>query len=271
MNISVLMAIYYKEDPIFFDLAMQSIWDRQVLKPNQIVLVVDGKLTESLYKVLNNWKSKLGSILTVVPLDCNVGLGNALEVGLKHCSNELIARMDSDDMSNPERFLLQRNFLETNNNIDVVGTFISEMDQNSNITRDVVKYPLTHDKMLQFFAKRDPLAHVTVMFRRCFFEKSSNYSGDLRMAEDTLLWHKGFLSGCKFANITYRGVSVRQTNDFYARRGDMSKALGLLNFRLFVINKKHNFGLAGDLYALLYFLMSISPGFVKRFSYRMFR
>jgi glycosyltransferase involved in cell wall biosynthesis len=271
MKISLLMSVYHGEKSEYFDLAMHSIWTNQTLKPDQIVMVIDGNLTRDLYSVLDDWKATLGSILTIVQLQSNIGLGSALEIGLKHCNFELIARMDTDDISNSCRFKLQHDFLETHTQVDVVGTFISEINEKGDLIRDVIKYPLSHNEMKRFFSKRDPLPHVTVMFRQNFFKKTGGYSGELRMAEDTLLWHKGFLSGCKFANIPYVGVSVRLTNDFYKRRGDMSKAIGLLRYRLLIINRKHNYGIISDVYAILYFLMSISPGFAKKIAYRLFR
>ena len=265
------MSIYHRENPEYFDLSIHSIWTNQTLQPNQIVLVLDGVLTKELYNILNRWRAILGDTLTTVQLQNNVGLGNALEIGLKYCNYELIARMDTDDVSSPRRFELQHDFLEENIQVDVVGTFISEIDEKGGLIRDVVKYPLLHNEMKKFFSKRDPLAHVTVMFRKKFFHKAGGYSGELRMAEDTLLWHKGFLTECKFANIPYVGVLVRTTNDFYKRRGDMSKAIGLLRYRLLIINRRHNYSVISDIYAILYFLMSISPGFVKKIAYRLFR
>ena len=94
---SVLMSIYFKENPVFFDQAMLSITDRQSLKPNEIILVLDGDLTQELSAMVDKWNDKI-SALKVVPLDRNVGLGDALKIGLDNCSNDLVARMDTDDI-----------------------------------------------------------------------------------------------------------------------------------------------------------------------------
>lgn len=94
MNFSVLLSLYHKENPVWFNRAMQSIWDDQTIKPNEIVLVQDGPLNSELYSVISDWKAKLYDVLNVVALAENVGLGAALNEGLKYCQYELVARMD---------------------------------------------------------------------------------------------------------------------------------------------------------------------------------
>ena len=265
------MSIYHKEKAEYFNKAMQSIWDEQTIKPDEIVLVEDGKLTDELYEAINKWQEKLKNILITVPLKKNAGLGNALNQGLKKCSYNLIARMDTDDISTPQRFEKQLEFLKKNPEIDVVGTFIKEIDEDDNLTRDVVKYPLEHKELYFFFKKRDPLPHVTVMFKKSFFNKAGSYRSDLKMAEDTLLWYYGFQNKCKFANIEYIGVEVRQGKDFYKRRGDMKKSIDLLKFRLFNINRKLNYGIKADMFAIAYFTISIAPSFIKKIVYNKLR
>ncbi len=250
---------------------MQSIWDEQTVKPNEIVLVEDGKLTDELYATITKWKEKLGEKLKLVPLKSNVGLALALNEGLKKCNLDYIARMDTDDISTPQRFEKQMEFLDNNSDIDVVGSYICEIDEKENMVKDVVKFPLTHDELYTFFSKRDPLAHPTTMFRKSFFEKVGNYRTDLHLAEDTLLWYDGFLNGCKFANIDYIGLKFRRTEDFYSRRADIQKSIGLLKYRLFNINRKLNYGVKADLFAITYFGLSISPSFIKKLLYNTFR
>ena len=101
---SVLMSIYHRETLQYFNRAMKSIWDEQTIKPDEIVLVEDGELTDELYKGIRYWKNKLGKSLNIVPLEVNLGLGDALNIGLQKCHYEIIARMDTDDISHPSRF-----------------------------------------------------------------------------------------------------------------------------------------------------------------------
>lgn len=125
LDFTVLMSIYYKENFEWFERALVSIWDEQIVKPTQIVLVQDGSLTEELSAVLTNWKEKLGDVLTLVPLGKNVGLAAALNEGLKHCQYELIARMDTDDIAMPDRFEKQFTFMQNNPDVAVCSRKMS--------------------------------------------------------------------------------------------------------------------------------------------------
>ncbi|WP_244151995.1 glycosyltransferase [Rodentibacter myodis] len=269
--LSVLMSIYHKEKPEYFKQAMESVWTEQTLKPDEIVLVQDGPLTKELDVAIEEWKLILRDKLKIIKLDRNIGLGNALSIGFKECSYDFIARMDTDDIAMPERFEKQVAFLKMNPNVHVVGTWIAEIDDAGLLTRKVVEYPLSHKGMVSFFEKRDPIPHVTAMFRKTFFSNNVTYSGKLRMAEDTLLWYQGLLNNRILANIDYVGVKVRTSRDFFVRRADYKKSIDLLKFRLFHINRDLNYGLKADVYALAYFIMSISPSFVKRLLYKLFR
>ena len=269
--LSVLMSIYYKERPEYFDQAMKSIWDNQSMKPDQIVLVEDGPLTPELYDMIKNWKQKLGEILDIVSLEKNLGTGGAKSAGLGKCKGDYIAVMDTDDISTSERFEKQVCFLEKNTDIDAVGTWISEINEEGDITRDLVRYPLEHNDLVMLFMSRDPIPHVTSMFRKTFFIKGVKYLSSVTMAEDTLLWYQALLNDCKLANIDFVGVQVRTSEDLFKRRANWKKTIGLLKFRLFHINRDLNYGIKADIYAIAYFLMSISPSFVKKLLYKLFR
>jgi glycosyltransferase involved in cell wall biosynthesis len=99
---------------------MQSIWDEQTIKPNEIVLVEDGKLIDELYEIIGAWKSKLEGTLKIVSLDENIGTGGAKKVGVENCNYDFIAVMDTDDISTPQRYQKQLEFLKRNPEIDVV-------------------------------------------------------------------------------------------------------------------------------------------------------
>ena len=89
----VLMSVYYKEKPKYLQQALESIWDKQTLKPDEIILVEDGKLTPELYQTIEKWEKKLNGKLKRIPLRENQGLAKALNTGIKHCSGEYIARI----------------------------------------------------------------------------------------------------------------------------------------------------------------------------------
>ena len=155
-TVSVLMSVYDGEKVSYFEEAMHSIWHALSLRPSQIVLVLDGKLRKQLQEAVDSWSNLLGKVLKVVALKENVGLGWALKEGLKHCSSEYIARMDTDDIALWDRFERQFRFLEQSLRVDVVGCFISEIDEYGQITRSKVEYPLQHDDMRSFFFNERP-------------------------------------------------------------------------------------------------------------------
>ncbi|MGX2975271.1 glycosyltransferase [Ursidibacter arcticus] len=269
-DLSVLMSIYNKENVQNLELALNSIFCQSIVI-NEVVLVKDGILTDELDDVISNYQNKLGCILKVIPLDKNQGLANALNVGLKHCTGDFIARMDTDDISTKDRFLKQIQFLKDNPDVDAVGCWISEIDENNVIIKEKVEYPLNHQELYKFFSKRDPMAHPTVMFRRAFFDKVKGYRDDLPLAEDTLLWYEGFKAGCKFANISYVGLLFRRNESFYRRRANWEKSINLLKFRLLHINRDLNYGIKGDLFAIAYFCISFVPSKVKKILYNFLR
>lgn len=271
MKFSVLMSVYYKEKPEYLQRSLESIWVDQTLKPTEIILVKDGPLTPELDMIINNWVNLLDSKLNIIALEQNGGLANALNMGLRHCNSEYIARMDTDDICTPLRFKTQIDFLEKNTLVDVVGTYISEIDEDGSLVKDVVKFPLEHKELFNLFKKRVPMVHPTTMFRKSFFEKAGTYSLELVLAEDYHLWYKGFLNGCVFANIPIIGLYFRRANDFYERRSGVKKLIGLLKFRLTKCNRELNYGIISDIYAILYFLIQISPKFVRKLSYKYLR
>ena len=96
IKVSVLMSIYFKEKPEYFRESLESILN-QTYFPDEIVLVKDGPLTNELEEVIKEYKEKLN--IKTVPLEKNLGLGLALKEGVLHCSNEIIIRMDTDDIA----------------------------------------------------------------------------------------------------------------------------------------------------------------------------
>lgn len=168
------MSIYYKENANYFNRAMVSIWDEQILKPNEIVLVLDGKLTEELMQAIFKWKNKLNEIMKIVPLENNMGLGDALNVGLKECTNELVARMDTDDISLPTRFLEQIEIFNKNN-IDLCSSWIDEFDNDENKIISSRKVPEYNEDIIKFSKMRNPINHPAVMFKKQSVIDAGNY------------------------------------------------------------------------------------------------
>ena len=269
MKFSVLMSVYQGDCSAHLDIAIGSIWTSQTLKPTEIILVKDGILNEKLDLIIEKWHKKLDKVLKIVTLDTNAGLASALNYGLKFCNYDLIARMDSDDISLPERFEHQINYLELNRDVDVVGSWIEEFEGLNNPVK-IIKYPTVHKDMLFFFKKRDPLAHPSVMFRKSFFKKSGLYNESLSKDQDTELWFKGFSGGAIFANIDKPLLRFRKDSTTLSRRKDRKRLYKFLKLR-FKIIKKLNFGILSYFYAILYISIQLMPVRLTNFIYKYFR
>lgn len=218
MTISVLMSTYKNEKSEYLDYALKSIWTDQISKPEQIVLVEDGKLTKDLYNVISRWKRQLGNVLTVLAKEENQGLAAALNDGIPLCKGDLIARMDSDDISLPNRFKLQREFMIEHNNVDVLGGSIQEFNDAGTLNK-VRKYPQTCSEVYNYIYKGSPVAHPTVMFRRSFFDQGLRYSSKYYVCEDITLWYNALKNGKVICNIPDIILKFRRNNSTLKRRG----------------------------------------------------
>ena len=171
--------------------------------------------------MLEEYASRAPSLYTLVPLEKNVGLGLALAEGMLHCRNELVARMDTDDICRSDRFALQLAEFEKDPDLDVCGSHITEFEgspQNTVARRTV---PLTDEAIRQYQKRRDGVNHVSVMFRRSKVLEAGNYQSCMLM-EDTYLWVRMMLCGAVFCNIDDDLVYVRIGSDMFERRGGLA-------------------------------------------------
>jgi len=222
------MSIYYKEKPEYFDRAIKSIWDEQTIKPSEIILVQDGKLSDELYQVIAKWKERLVDIFETISLEQNVGLGDALNIGLDKCSYELVARMDTDDIALPDRFEKQLKVFE-NSNVDICSSWISEFDNDENKIISYRKLPKNHHEIVIFMKKRNAINHPAVMYKKSVVLKSGGYK-KMIWFEDYYLWARMILSGAKFYNIQEALVKMRAGYGQLERRSGYNYAIAEIKF-----------------------------------------
>lgn len=172
MEYSVLMSVYAKEKPEYFDEAIQSILNQTVMT-NDFVIVCDGPLTEELNAVLCKHLSKYPEIIKPVRLSENIGTGAALNVGVAHCRNELIAKMDSDDISVPTRCERQLKEFAKDKELTVLGGNIIEFTDNTNnpISRRLV--PCDNNGIRRYARRRQPFNNMTVIYKKVRFKRSA--------------------------------------------------------------------------------------------------
>lgn len=217
---SVAMSVYGKDRPEWFYMALNSIID-QTVKPDEIVLVVDGPIPGNLQDVVEKCSGickEEGVLLKVMYLSENRGLGYALKVAVRNCSNDIIARMDSDDIAMKERFEYQIKMLIKDEELAVCGGQIEEfIDYPSNVVGKRI-VPKTDKELKEYIKKRCPFNHVTVMYRKSAVLEAGNYQ-EWFWNEDYYLWIRMALKNQKFANVPQILVKVRVGKDMYARRG----------------------------------------------------
>lgn len=211
---SVLMTVYKKDNPLYFKMALDSMIN-QTLKPDEIIIVKDGEITNELEDVICQNK-KRGNIIEV-QLDKNVGLGKALNEGLKMCKNELVARMDADDISLPERCEKQVRKFKEYPNLDIVGCSVKEfVNEPNNIVgkRDV---PSDNMSIRKYAKRRDPFNHPTVMYKKSKVLKYGPYR-NYRKNQDTALWIDLLSNNCIAANISEYLLLFRFDESTYKKR-----------------------------------------------------
>lgn len=214
---SVLMSVYYKERPEFLDLSMESILISQTLKPDEFVLVCDGKLTEELELVIEKYRKSYPSILKIFRKE-NGGLGKALNFGLPKCTNSLVARADSDDICTSDRFERQVSYFMEHPEVGIISSYIDEFDTDWMRPLHVKKLPLTHDKLYEMAKFRNPLNHMSVMMRKECVMNVGSYR-HIPFLEDYELWVRAMLNNVKIANIDNVLVHARIGNGMIQRRG----------------------------------------------------
>jgi glycosyltransferase involved in cell wall biosynthesis len=224
---SVLMSLYFKENPAWLRVSILSMLN-QTVKPAEIVIVKDGPLTDALEDVLAEFSKKEPAIIRIVPLKVNVGLGLALEKGIHACSQEFIARMDTDDYSVPHRIETQFRIMQEKK-VDMIGCVINEFSGDIKNVKSLRVLPETDAEIRKFGKKRTPIAHPSVIFRKSQVIACGNYE-HCYLAEDFALFINLLSSGVQAYNIQEPLVYMRVSDDFYERRGGIKYMTTLLKF-----------------------------------------
>ncbi|MBO5889635.1 MAG: glycosyltransferase [Clostridia bacterium] len=216
MKFSCLMSIYKNTKVNELSECLKSLYN-QTVRATELVIVVDGPIPNDLQEYLNK-ESKLHEEIKVYPIEQNVGLGNALKFGVEKCSYEMVARMDTDDICALDRFEKQLKIFEWDEELSLVGSNIEEfVDSVDNIVGERIVLE-KHEDICKDLKKRCPINHMTVMFKKSEVKKAGGYLHWL-YDEDSYLWIRMYLAGCKFYNLQENLVKARVNLDTYARRG----------------------------------------------------
>lgn len=232
---SVLLSVYKNDSPIFLKQALQSIYDDQTRKPDEIIVVFDGPLTAGLYGVLEEFQNGKEAFVRYYPQEVNRGLGEALRIGSEKCTGDYIFRMDSDDVSDPRRFEKQIAYLEEHPEIDVVGTDIAEFVHSPDeFGKRVRMCPAKHEDIVRMGKTRNPMNHVTVCMKKTALMSCGGYR-TLLLLEDYYLWLHMITADCRLANLNEPLVYVRVGNGFDSKRGAKERIAGWKILQSFMV------------------------------------
>jgi len=215
MSYSVVMAVYNKDTPEWFEQAIESLLN-QTVRSNDIVIVADGLLTPQLDAILRRYEHE--ESISFVRLQMNQGLGNALNVGIKQAKNELIGRMDSDDIAALNRFELQIAEFNKNPNLDILGGQIAEFIGTPDDIIAYRKVPTGLHEIKEFARRRNPFNHPTVMYKKSTIQRIGYYDTSAIRIEDYDLWLRALSKGAACANMDDILLYYRSTGDTMKRR-----------------------------------------------------
>lgn len=249
LGFSVLLSLYHKENPLALEQCFQSIWKDQTIQPDEIILVLDGHIGTELQECVDSWKGRIGSNLKIIALPKNVGLGMALNEGLKHCSNNWVFRMDTDDICTPDRFSKQVAFIKENPDVVLFGGQILEFDKDPQKANVLKSVPILHEDIVKFAQKRSPFNHMTVAYKKSVIDKVGGYQHHLYM-EDYNLWLRVIGAGYKVGNHPNVLLYARVGNGMHARR----KGLEYIKSEKQLLDLKKKLKLQPIIYANVLFL-----------------
>ncbi|WP_315154260.1 glycosyltransferase [Capnocytophaga leadbetteri] len=213
-SFSVLISLYHKETPQFLIECLESL-KNQTLPASEIVVVFDGAIPSELEVEVMRYMAVLP--IKIVRLPKNVGLGNALNEGLKHCSYNWVFRMDTDDICLPERFEKELEFIQQHPNVVLCSGHIAEFSDDKTIITSYRKVPIGNTAIKKSCLKRNPFNHVAVAFCKNIIEEVGGYQHHLFL-EDYNLWLRVIAKGYEVGNLDETLVLVRAGDSMVSRR-----------------------------------------------------
>lgn len=213
---SALMCVYEKEIPVNFNNSLESML-MQSYPPKEFVLVCDGKLTNELNIIAKSFASEYKNIFKIVRTEENVSLGAALNIGIAHCSEEYIIKMDSDDISEPDRCETQMRVFAIDPDLDILGGYVEEFDSETEKTIALKKCPLHHREIVKYAKRRNPFNRQSVAFKKSKAFEAGGYS-DLPHCSDYEFAVRMLTSGAKAQNIPKMLVRYRVSKSYRRKK-----------------------------------------------------
>ncbi|MDO0824921.1 glycosyltransferase [Desulfosporosinus nitroreducens] len=221
MKVSVVMSVYNAEK--YLRQAVDSILN-QTFEDFELIMIDDDS-SDCSADILQEYKDQDERVI-LLKNENNLGLTKSLNRGLAIAKGEYIARMDADDISAPERFTKQVDYLDQHPDYSFVSCIGCYINENGN--REQLRlFPEANEEIYAMMPKVDAVMHPGVMFRKDDIEKIGNYCEDFRVVQDYDLWFRGMAAGYKFYNIQEPLVLFRRNESYNTRK---SKAYRMIDF-----------------------------------------
>lgn len=230
LEYTVLMSVYKKERPQWLKISIESMLN-QTVRAKEFIIIKDGPLTDELDEVIDQFVRQEPDLFRIIALEKNVGLGPALAIGIEESKTELIARMDSDDYSVPERIEKQLEKFSKDPDLEMVGTFEVEFMVEQDNVIAVHKVPESDEEIKQFMRKRCALLHPTVMYKRSAVLRSGNYRSVLLYEDYDLFLRMVLENNVKSYNIQENLYYIRISDEFFKRRGGLKYLKTVMSFK----------------------------------------
>lgn len=264
-RIAVIMSVYKKDVVEYVQMSVESILG-QTYQDFDLYIQYDGPIRTEVDEYFNGLVDER---VKIQRRDVNKGLAQSLNDLLAivmPLGYQYIARMDADDISEPNRFEKQMAYFEGHPDIECLGTWAVEI-KSSGEEYFKKQMPETHEGCLEQFRKRDCMIHPTVIFRRSYIEKAGMYDLDTFFGEDTMMWAQGFAAGCKMGNVPEFLFRFRIDDNFFDRRRGWRYAKGIWQLR-HRVNKMLGFGVIEDAWAMAYAIVKMMPKSVLSIIYQ---
>ena len=216
LKYSILLPVYHKDKKEYLILSIESMLNQSV-KSDDFVIVKDGPLTKELDEFLDKYAANKDNHINIISLETNGGLGAALDFGLQHCKNELVARMDADDISLPTRCERLLELFEKDPNLAIAGTNMDEFSEDPSVLVSSRVVPSNYEDIKKFIRRRNAFNHPTVMFKKSEVKRAGSYSSNGNI-EDMDLFSRMISAGCIAANIPESLLLYRANKDNFKRR-----------------------------------------------------
>lgn len=257
---TVLLAVYKKDDPDLFSKALESIFLNS-LQPKELLIVADGELSNQLKEVIGCYENC--QYLKFIQLPKNLGLAEALNVGLREINTEYTIRADADDFNYSNRF--EQVIEKLDEGYDLVGSAIREVDKEGEFVA-FRKSPKTEAEIKVFASKRNPFNHMTVGFRTRWVQKVGGYPA-IYLKEDYALWATLLSIGCRACNLDVALVDATAGTEMFQRRSGLKYAIAEINLQTHLVQKKLKKPMGAFVHGVMRSAIFLAPNFIRQYVY----